>query len=203
VFDVVSFMTHSTDIATLARWMAADFSNQEQAFENPPFFAHIRVCMRPLPADLWGGAGLFLEQAYDLALDQPYRLRVLKFVPDDDRIDLENYKLKSEEQFLGAARDLDRLHLLKIDDLEKLPGCDMTVTWTGQSFKGVIKPGKACIVVRNGKTTYLDNEFEIDAEKLISYDRGRDPETDQQVWGAVAGPFHFIRRTSFAHEVAI
>ncbi|MFM7907418.1 MAG: chorismate-binding protein, partial [Microcystis sp.] len=25
-------MTHSTDIKTLARWMAADFSNQEQAF---------------------------------------------------------------------------------------------------------------------------------------------------------------------------
>ncbi|HEY9819830.1 MAG TPA: CpcT/CpeT family chromophore lyase, partial [Candidatus Sericytochromatia bacterium] len=31
-------MTHSTDIAALARWMAADFSNQPQAFENPPMF---------------------------------------------------------------------------------------------------------------------------------------------------------------------
>ena len=44
-------MTHSTDIVTLARWMAADFSNQAQVFENPAFFAHIRVCMRPLD---WG-----------------------------------------------------------------------------------------------------------------------------------------------------
>ena len=45
-------MTHSPDIVTLARWMAADFSNQAQVFENPAFFAHIRVCMRPLD---WGG----------------------------------------------------------------------------------------------------------------------------------------------------
>ena len=34
-------MSHATDILTLGRWMAADFSNQAQAFANPPFFAHI------------------------------------------------------------------------------------------------------------------------------------------------------------------
>ncbi|MGL4502877.1 MAG: CpcT/CpeT family chromophore lyase, partial [Planktothrix sp.] len=45
-------MTHSTDILKLAKLMAADFSNQAQAFENPPFFAHIRVCIRPLPTEL-------------------------------------------------------------------------------------------------------------------------------------------------------
>ncbi|HEY9859191.1 MAG TPA: chromophore lyase CpcT/CpeT, partial [Candidatus Obscuribacterales bacterium] len=73
-------MTHSTDIATLARWMAADFSNQQQAFENPPFFAHIRVCMRPLPQSLLDGVSLFVEQAYDYMLNDPYRLRVLKLI---------------------------------------------------------------------------------------------------------------------------
>jgi hypothetical protein len=36
-------MTHSSDIATLARWMASDFSNQQQAFDNPPLYAHIRT----------------------------------------------------------------------------------------------------------------------------------------------------------------
>ncbi|MBW3586704.1 MAG: chromophore lyase CpcT/CpeT, partial [Cyanobacteria bacterium 0813] len=53
-------MSHSTDIVTLARWMAADFSNQAQAFENPPFFAHIRVCMRPLPVEVLDGLSLYL-----------------------------------------------------------------------------------------------------------------------------------------------
>ena len=46
------------NLTTLGRWMAADFSNQAQAIENPPFFAHIRVCMRPLPIDLLGGLSL-------------------------------------------------------------------------------------------------------------------------------------------------
>jgi hypothetical protein len=49
--------------------------------------------------------------------------------------------------------------------------------------------------------TYLDNSFEISERGLISVDRGLDPETDQLVWGSIAGPFEFVRRTSFAEEV--
>jgi CpeT/CpcT family (DUF1001) len=194
-------MTHATDIQTLARWMAADFSNQAQAFENPPFFAHIRVCMRPLPDELLDGLSVFLEQAYDFMLNQPYRLRVLKFIVVGDRIELENYKVTDPEKFYGASRDLNRLQTLTADRLEKLPGCDMFVDWTGSSFKGYIKPGKACIVERNHKTTYLDNSFEVDEDRLISHDIGRDLETDEQVWGSIAGPFHFVRWANFADEI--
>jgi CpeT/CpcT family (DUF1001) len=194
-------MTHSTDIKTLAHWMASDFSNQEQAFENPPFFAHIRVCMRPLPTDFLGCTSFFLEQAYDFMLNRPYRLRVFKINQVDDHIELEHFKLKDQEKFFGASRDLQRLQNLTVEDLEEMPGCDMIVTWTGQSFKGEVKPGKNCIVERNGKTTYLDNRFEIDENKLISYDLGRDPETDELVWGSVAGPFQFKRWASFANEI--
>ena len=194
-------MTHSLDIKTLARWMAADFSNQEQAYENPPFFAHIRVCMRPLPDELLGGTSLFLEQAYDFMLDTPYRLRILKLHLVDDRIELENYKVKNEEQFFGASRDRDRLKQLTPDIIEKMNGCDMDVAWTGSHFQGQIKPGKACIVERKGKITYLDNSFEVDGKQLISYDRGRDPETDELIWGSIAGPFNFKPIASFATEV--
>ncbi|GAB4543324.1 MAG: chromophore lyase CpcT/CpeT [Pleurocapsa sp.] len=194
-------MTHSQDITTLARWMAADFSNQEQAYANPPFFAHIRVCMRPLPYELLDGVSLFLEQAYDFMLNKPYRLRVLKFNLVGDRIDLENYKVKDEEKFYGASRDLQQLQNLTPDLIEKMSGCDMDVDWMGNHFQGKIKPGKACIVERKGQITYLDNSFEIDGTKLISYDRGRDPKTDELVWGSVAGPFHFEPVQSFADEV--
>ncbi|MBR8839069.1 MAG: chromophore lyase CpcT/CpeT [Stigonema ocellatum SAG 48.90 = DSM 106950] len=196
-------MTHSTDIATLARWMAADFSNQEQAFENPPFFAHIRVCIRPLPLELLSGVSLYLEQAYDYALNDPYRVRVLKLINVGDHIEIENYSLKEEQQFYGASRDTQRLKALTNDQLEKLPGCTFIVEWTGHSFKGKVEPGKGCIVFRKGQKTYLDSEFEIDAEKFISHDRGRNPETDEHIWGAIAGPFHFVRWASFADEVKV
>ena len=194
-------MTSATDIKTLVSWMAADYSNQAQAFENPPFFAHIRVCMRPLPEELLGSPSLFLEQAYDFMLNSPYRLRVLKFGLKDNRIELENYKVQTQEDFFGASRDRDKLEQLTPDLLEKMPGCDMTVDWMGDHFQGKIKPGKACIVERKGKITYLDNSFQIDQEKLISYDRGRDPETDELVWGSIAGPFEFTPVQRFGYEV--
>ena len=195
-------MTHSTDIVTLARWMAADFSNQEQAFENPPFFAHIRVCMRPLPVQILSGVSFYVEQAYDYILNSPYRVRVLNLMEANSRIEIENYTIKEEKQFYGASREPQRLQSLSSDRLEKLPGCNMVVEWTGHSFKGKVEPGKGCMVVRQGRNTYLDSEFEIDPNKFISLDRGRDPKTDEHVWGSVAGPFHFVRWNSFADEVS-
>ncbi len=194
-------MAEATDIIKLARWMAADFSNQEQAFENPPFFAHIRVGMRPLPWQLLDGVSLFLEQAYDYMLNEPYRLRVLKLVVVDGHIEIENYLVSEETEFYGGSRQPDKLALLTADRLTKLVGCSHIAEWTGHSFSGYVQPGKACVVHRKGQDTYLASTFEIDADKFISADRGCDPITDAQVWGSVAGPFHFGRVASFADEV--
>jgi hypothetical protein len=186
------------DINTLACWMAADFSNQAQAFNNPFLFAHIRVCMRPLPLDLLSGVSLFLEQAYDYNLNAPYRVRVLKLLNIGDRIEIENYVVKSEEKFYGASRNPQLLQTLTRDSLEKLSGCNMTVGWSGKSFKGKVALCKGCIVFRNGQETYLDSTFEIDEEKFISLDQGLDLYTDELIWGSVAGPFQFVRLQSFA-----
>jgi CpeT/CpcT family (DUF1001) len=204
-------MTHSTDIPTLARWMAGDFSNQAQAFENPPFFAHIRVCMRPLPYELFGGVSLFLEQAYDFMLQNPYRLRVLNFVIVNDplseglrqRIEIEHYTIDPEAEFYGAARKPAMFAQLTRDKIIKMPGCTMITEWTGSTFKGYVEPGKGCRVTRNGQETYLDNSFEISPGHLMSLDRGRDIKTDERVWGSIAGPFEFTQKESFADEVRV
>lgn len=79
----------------------------------------------------------------------------------------------------------------------------MIVEWTGHSFKGYVEPGKGCMVVRKGQNTYLDSTFEIDENRFISLDRGRDPETDEHIWGSVGGPFEFVRWGSFAEEVKV
>lgn len=194
-------MSHSTDIVALARLMAADFSNQAQAFENPPFFAHIRVCMRPLPVEVLGGISLYVEQAYDYMLNQPYRVRVLKLIAADDHIQIENYAIENEQEFYGKSREPEKLKALTADRLKLLPGCKFITYWTGNGFKGEVEPGKGCMVFRKGKNTYLESNFEIDENKFISHDRGLDPETDDHIWGSVAGPFEFVRWASFAQEV--
>jgi hypothetical protein len=193
--------TTSPDIMQLARWMAADFSNQAQAWENPPFFAHIRVAMRPLPIALLDGISLFLEQAYDISLNEPYRMRVLKLVPRDELIEIENYLVKDEAEFYGAARQPEKLANLTIDRLTKLEGCSHLVERKENCFYGYVQPGKQCIVNRNGQDTYLASTFEIDADRFSSLDRGCDLETDARVWGSIAGPFEFERTASFADEI--
>jgi hypothetical protein len=197
-------MTCSTDLKTLLRWMSADFSNQEQAFANPPLYAHIRVCMRPLPLDfLPGQACLFLEQAYDFMLSQPYRVRVLGFEAKADHIYLKNYTLMDDKAFIGASRNLDLLQTFTPDQVVEMKGCDMTVEWTGNSFKGRIVPGKACRVDWRGQETYLDNEFEVSEKGLTSLDRGFNLETNERVWGSIAGEFYFLRWHDFAEEVLL
>jgi CpeT/CpcT family (DUF1001) len=191
----------SPHVIQLARWMAADFSNQAQAWENPPFFAHIRVAMRPLPIELLDGISLFLEQAYDIALNEPYRMRVLKLVPRDELIEIENYLVTDEAEFYGAARQPERLAKLTADRLTKLEGCSHLVERKENCFYGYVQPGKQCIVNRNGQDTYLASTFEIDADRFSSLDRGCDLETDARVWGSIAGPFEFVRTASFADEL--
>ena len=194
-------MTEHTDAYKLTCWMAADFSNQPQAIENPPFFAHIQVCMRPLPKGFLPGISLYLEQAYNYQLNQPYRVRVLHFIQRENDVLLENYKVTDEARFYGAARDRNKLSALTTDDLEEMKGCDIIVNWTGDSFRGKVEPGKKCMVMRKGMNTYLDNEFIVTAEHMTSYDRGRDPETDKLLWGSVAGPFEFDKIARYDHEV--
>jgi hypothetical protein len=153
-------MSHSTDIVTLAHWMAADFSNQEQALIILPFLlTFASVCA--LPLEVLSGVSFFVEQAYDYILNDPYRVRVLKLVEAGDRIEIENYTVKQEDQFYGASRDRDRLKALTSGHLEKLLGCNMIVEWTGHSFIGAVEPGKACMVVRKGKRLILTANLKL------------------------------------------
>ena len=39
----------TTTLRRLVEMLSAGFSNQHQAFENPPLYAHILVAFRPVP----------------------------------------------------------------------------------------------------------------------------------------------------------
>ena len=102
---------------------------------------------------------------------------------------------------MGHRESLNALKTLDPTQIKKLPGCSFLVRWSGNSFKAEVEPGKCCLVTRKGKETYLDSEFEVTAERLVSLDRGRDRETDELIWGSIAGPFEFEKWASFADEV--
>ena len=197
--------TNPSDVYTLAQLLAGDHSNWEQAIDNPPFFAHIRVGIRALPNPITDdGVWLFLEQAYDYELNHPYRTAVLHLIFQNDRIEMINYRLKNAETFFGASRDLDRLKVLDIDAIEQLQGCTQWVDRADrQTFKVAVEPGKKCCINRKGVDTYLAIEFEVTENTYSSLDRGYDIVTDERVWGSIAGAFQFVKKTSFSNEITI
>ncbi|PZU92072.1 MAG: chorismate-binding protein [Pseudanabaena sp.] len=199
----MTITTTPSDVQILAKWLAGDHSNWEQAIANPPFFAHIRVGIRPLPNPITAdGVWLFLEQAYDFELHHPYRTAVLQVIFNNDHLEMINYRLKNAETFFGASRDRDRLRNLDADAIVKLDGCTQWVQRADQhKFKGFVEAGKKCCINRKGVDTYLSIEFEVTENSYSSLDRGYDIVTDERVWGSVAGAFEFSKKTSYSDEI--
>ncbi|MEB3280117.1 MAG: chromophore lyase CpcT/CpeT [Lyngbya sp.] len=196
--------TQGTDtplLLKLARWIAGDFSNQKQAFENPKDYAHIRVFFRPLPFDFFSGIGFYSEQSYDYDLWSPYRQGIHRFVAQDDRVYIENYSLKDAFLYAGSGHEPEILKTIKPDCLERRHNCSMIFKPDGERFLGGVE-GKCCFIERNGIKTYLVSEVELTETTFISWDRGFDLDTHEQVWGSAKGPLKFEKIQSFAYELS-
>ncbi|MDY6786281.1 MAG: chromophore lyase CpcT/CpeT [Cyanobacteriota bacterium] len=189
------------NLVTLARWMAGDFSNAQQAYDNSKDYAHIHVLFRPLAFEFFSGIGLYSEQVYDYDLWQPYRQGVHRLIDWGDRVYIENYSLNNALYYAGAARELSILKTITPDDIERREGCSMIFERDGDRFSGRVEPGNRCLIEKKGCQTYLDSHVEISEATWVSLDRGLDIETHQQVWGSTYGPLKFEKKESFADEV--
>jgi hypothetical protein len=189
----------SSSILRLIRLLSGGFSNQTQAFENPPLFAHILVHFRPLP-QLEAGS-LLLEQSYAMDPMVPYRIRVLRPRLSDGQMIIDNQSIKDSQRFWGSVHDAERRALIEPSDLMPLPGCSYVVKEKSQGFIGEVEPGCRCLVERKGTTAYLVSSFEINESMMCTIDRGHDPQTHEQLWGALAGRFEFQRTNDYSDEI--
>ena len=190
-------MDHS--LARLVQLLSAGFSNQSQAFDNPPLYAHILVKFRPLPQLAPGS--LLLEQSYAINPAAPYRIRVLRPERCDGQLVIHNQSLREAERFWGAVEDADKRAAITVADLQPLEGCSYVVQERGDGFVGEVEPGCRCLVERKGATAYLVSSFEIDPAGMRTIDRGHDPQTHEQLWGSLAGPFEFERTEDYSAEI--
>jgi hypothetical protein len=186
-------------LSRLVRLLSAGFSNQRQAFENPPLYAHILVKFRPLP-QLEPGS-LLLEQSYAINPAAPYRIRVLRVDRQGSQIIIHNQALADEQRFWGAVDDPDRRARIQSTDLRPLDGCAYLVRAEGDGFIGEVEPGCRCLVERKGSTTYLVSRLELNPAGMRTIDTGHDPTTHQQVWGSLAGPFEFERTNDYSGDI--
>ena len=181
--------------------MSGDFSNQQQAFEDPKKFAHIRIFFRPLPYDFFSGIGLYSEQTQDYDLWSPYRQGIHRLVDHGDHVYIENYGLKDRLLYAGAGHNADILKTITPDCIERRAGCSMVFRREGDTFIGSVEPGKACIIPKQGKITYLTSHVEITESTWMSIDQGMDVDTDEYVWGSTEGILQFRKRASFDSEL--
>jgi len=184
----------------LVRMLSGSFSNQQQAFDNPPLYAHILVRFRPLP-QLEAGS-LLLEQAYAIAPNEPYRIRVLRpwLCPERGLVIL-NYTIRDGQRFGGAVEEPERMAQIDESDLSLLEGCTYLVEPRANGFQGTVEPGCRCLVKRKNRTTYLVSEFTLNPTGMETIDRGYDPDTHEHLWGSIAGAFRFARTQDWSNEV--
>lgn len=197
----LSIDTQRSDLVTLAQWMAGDFSNYQQAFDNPRQYAHIHVFFRPLSFDFFSAIGFYSEQVYDYDLWSPYRQGVHKLVDHGDSIYIENYGLVDAFLYAGAARELGLLKTITPSCIQRRYHCSMVFRREGHRFLGQVEPGNLCRIEKSGCQTYLVSAVEITESTWASLDRGLHVDTHEQIWGSEHGALKFEKRESFAHEV--
>jgi len=188
-------------IYELARLMAGDFCNRQQSDADPKNYAHIRIFFRPLPWEFFSGIGFYSEQVYDYDLWSPYRQGVHRLVDQGDRIYIENYSLNEAENYAGAGHNRDILLTIPPEQIERRYNCSMVFVKEGEMFRGSVEPGNKCLIHRKGVNTYLVSLVELTETTWISWDRGMDLDSDEQIWGSAIGPLKFQRRASFANEL--
>jgi hypothetical protein len=188
-----------TSLGRLVQMLSGGFSNQEQAFENPPLYAHILVKFRPLPQLAPGS--LLLEQSYAINPAAPYRIRVLRAERQGDQLIIHNQSLVDDQRFWGAVEDAERRSLIQAEDLRPLEGCAYVVREEGDGFVGEVEPGCRCLVERKGATSYLVSRLELHRDGMRTIDRGHDPVTHEHLWGSLPGPFEFTRTDDYSAEI--
>jgi hypothetical protein len=192
-----------SSLGRLVTMLSAGFSNQQQAFDNPPLYAHILVKFRPLPQLAPGS--LLLEQSYALDPSTPYRIRVLRAEQlDGDQghgLVIHNQALVDDQRFWGAVENAELRQQIQTADLKPLDGCAYVVREEADGFIGEVEPGCRCMVERKGALSYLVSRLELDPRGMRTLDRGHDPKTHEHLWGSLAGPFEFSRTDDYSAEV--
>ncbi len=191
---------HASQLRDLAAMMTGSFTSTQQAATDPQNFRDVHLHMTPIWTDREGGPWLYVEQAMSTSLDKPYRQRIYQLRANPDQTCTSAvYKLPGDGTdsvlaFAGAWNNPEMLKGVTPEQLAPLSGCDITLhrladgSFTGSTI------GSSCASNRQG-ASYTTSEVTITPAMLTSWDRGFNAE-GQQVWGATAGGYKFVKQLS-------
>lgn len=179
-------------VAALREALTGSFDSSAQAAANESYF-DIVLHMKPMWTWRDDGPWLYVEQAVAASADRPYRQRVYKLErTGENAVRSRVFVFDEPLEHAGAWKSGSPLSEMSPDDLEERVGCAVLMTFdpaTG-SFVGSTM-GNGCRSELNG-AAYATSEVVIEPGRIVSWDRGFD-QTGQQVWGAEAGGYEFLR----------
>lgn len=199
-------MNLSPELITLANCLAGEFDNREQALAEPAWYVHLRLWQVPVDLFVENSLSLFVEQVNIITPNNPYRQRIMQLrlnrSSGEQCLQVQYYMPKNPTVLAGAGRNRELLKGLKSSDLELLPGCILNINTqviAANSYRFIAKPPRDtnCCFTYQGKTIQVSLGFEVTSSQLLSYDKGIDLETGKATWGAILGPFSYIKREQY------
>ena len=200
-------MTFTPQLNALANYLAGVFDNKQQALEQPAWYVHLRLWIRPAPIFTEDSITLYAEQANILQLNQPYRPRILR-LRQKETIEVEFYMFQDITTARGAGQNKDLISQITPDKIKFLPNCTLKVAtqqldFGKYSFETTPISDEPCSVTYQGTTFQVFLGFKATANELQTYDKGIDPNTGQGTWGALMGAYQFEKRQDFSQELNV
>lgn len=198
-------MAFTPQLIALANYLAGEFDNKQQALEQPAWYVHLRLWIRPVPIFTEDSIALFAEQANVIKLNQPYRPRILR-LRQKENIEVEFYMFKDLTTAQGAGQNKDLINNITSDKIKFLPNCTLKVTTPEAnmgkySFETTPISDKPCSVTYQETTFQVFLGFKVTDDALLTYDKGIDPDTGKGTWGALMGAYQFNKRQDFSGEL--
>jgi CpeT protein len=179
-------------VGTLERNLVGVFDSERQSIDDPRFFA-IQLVTCPVHAPELGEDVVYVEQAVLDDVAAPYRQRLYRLDGDGyaKTATTTVYALVDPAAAVGLC---DReMETFVADEVTLRSGCGVLLDWDAEEEAFVGGTADAsCESTMNG-ASFATAQVWIGADRITSWDRGFDAH-GEQVWGAVAGPYEFLRR---------
>jgi CpeT/CpcT family (DUF1001) len=204
IFNFEIKMSFSPQILALAEYLSGEFENKDQALAEPVWYVNVKLWQRPVALFTEDSLTFFAEQANILSLQKPYRQRIMRLTEgtsEEAPIKVQYYMLKNPTVFSGGGVNPVILKNLAMEELELLPGCilDVKVEESGfntYKFIATSVANSCCSFTYEGNTVYVSLGFTAKKDEFFSFDKGIDPTTGSGSWGAVMGPYRYIKCAS-------
>jgi CpeT/CpcT family (DUF1001) len=207
--QTIAFLVHRIppmplhpDILHLGQELAGFYDNRDQAIADPVWYVSLQAWWRPVPLFTEDSITLFAEQANALQPDRPYRQRLLRLHAPEGNLTAQFYQFDRPDFVLGAGANTDLVDAIVNATIQILPTGKLSIQPIAQGFSARSNPGESCKFSfrdpqGNEKLGQVELGFSTQPGQWWSYDKGINPETGQAIWGAMMGPYRFIKRSPY------